>query len=82
MYDIYTITNNEIAKHGGDNVDRIYPIKLEIKQTTDKTKSKPYLDLCLEIDSYYRIRTKPYDKGDDFNIPIMNFPFKFSNTCI
>jgi hypothetical protein len=41
MYDIYTITNNEIAKHGGDNVDRIYPIKLEIKQTTDKTKSKP-----------------------------------------
>lgn len=82
MYDIHNITNNEIVKHGGDNVDRIYPIKLEIKHTTVTTKSNPYLDLCLDIDSYYRIRTKLYDKIYDFKLPIMNFQFIFSNTCI
>jgi len=26
-----------------------------------------------------RLRTKHYDKGDDFNIPIVNFPFICSN---
>jgi hypothetical protein len=33
----------------GDFVDRIYPIELEIKDTTDRSAS--YLDLHLEIDS-------------------------------
>ena len=33
----------------GDFVDRIYPIELEIKDTTDRSTS--YLDLHLEIDS-------------------------------
>ena len=35
----------------GDFVDRIYPIKLEIKDTTDTDRSASYLDLQLEIDS-------------------------------
>ena len=35
----------------GDFVDRIYPIELEIKYTTDKDRSASYLDLHLEIDS-------------------------------
>ena len=63
----------------GDFVDRIYPIELEIKDTTDTDRSASYLDLHLEIDSEGRLRTKVYDKGDDFSFPIVNFPFICSN---
>ena len=35
----------------GDFIDRIYPIQLEIKYTTDTDRSASYLDLHLEIDS-------------------------------
>ena len=34
----------------GDYVERIYPIELEITDTTDTIKSASYLDLNLEID--------------------------------
>jgi hypothetical protein len=63
----------------GDFVDRIYPIELEIKDTKDTDRSASYLDLHLEIDSEGRLRTKLYDKRDDFNFPIVNFPFICSN---
>ena len=53
----------------GDFVDRIYPIELEIKDTTDTDRSASCVD----------VRTKLYDKRDDFNIPIVNFPFICSN---
>jgi len=33
----------------GDFVDRIYPIELEIKDTTDTDRSASYLDLHLEL---------------------------------
>jgi hypothetical protein len=33
----------------------------------------------LEIDSEDRLRTKLYDKRDDFNFSIVNFPFIYSN---
>ena len=35
----------------GDFVDRIYPIELEIKDTTDTDRSASYRDLHLDIDS-------------------------------
>jgi hypothetical protein len=57
----------------------IYPIELEIKDTTDTDRSASYLDLHLEIDSEGRLRMKFYDKRDDFNFPIVNFPFICSN---
>jgi hypothetical protein len=44
----------------GNFVDRIYPIELEIKDTTDTDRSAPYLDLYFVIDSEGRLRTKPY----------------------
>ena len=58
----------------GDFVDRIYPIELDIKYTTDTDRSASYLDLHLEIDSEGLLGTKIYDKRDDFNFPIVNFP--------
>jgi hypothetical protein len=63
----------------GDFVDRIYPIELEIKNTTDTDTFASYLDLHLEIDNEGRLRTKHDDKRDDFNFPIVNFPFICSN---
>ena len=63
----------------GDFVDRIYPIELEAKDTTDAVRSASYFDLHLEIDSEGRLRMKLYDKRDDFNFHIVNFPFICSN---
>jgi hypothetical protein len=63
----------------GDFVDRSYPIELEIKDTTETYMSASYLDLHLEVDSEGRLRTKLYDKRDDFNFPIVNFTFICSN---
>ena len=59
----------------GDFVGRIYPIELEIKDTTDTYTCASYLDLHLEIDSDGWLRTKHYDKREDFNFPIVIFPF-------
>ena len=42
----------------GDFVDRIYPIELEIKDTTDTHMSASYLELHLEIDSVGQLKTK------------------------
>jgi len=63
----------------GDFVDRIYPIELEIKDTTYTDRSASYLDLNIEIDSEGRLRTKLYVKRYDLNFPIVNFPFICSN---
>ena len=73
--DVLSLNNSRL----GDFVDRIYPIELEIKDTTDTDRSASYLDLHLEIDSEGRFRTQLYDKRDDFNFPIVNFPFICSN---
>jgi hypothetical protein len=73
--DVLSLNNSRF----GDFVDRIYPIELEIKDITYADTSASYLDLHLEIDSEGRLRTKLYDKRDDFNLPIVNFPFICSN---
>ena len=69
--DVLSLNNSMI----GNFVDRIYPIELEKRDTTDTDRSASYLELHLEIDSEGRLRTKLYDKRDDFNCPIVNFPF-------
>jgi hypothetical protein len=46
--------------------------------TTDTAKSASHIDQHLEIDSEGWLRTKLYDKGNDFIFPIVNFPC----TCI
>ena len=71
--DVHSLNNSRF----GDFVDRIYLIELEIKDTTETDRS--YLDLHLEIDNEGRLKTNLYDKRDDFNFPIVNFPFICSN---
>jgi len=58
---------------------RIYPIELEIKDTTDTDRLASYLHLHVEIDSERRSRTQLYDKRDDFYFLVVNFPFICSN---
>jgi hypothetical protein len=67
LYDVLSLNNCRF----GDFFDRIYSIELEIKNTTDTYRSASYLDIPLEIDSEGRLRTKLYDKRDDFNFLIV-----------
>ena len=57
-----------------DIVDRIYLIEFEIKDTVDTYNSASYLDLLLKIHSEWCLRTELYDKKDNYNLPIVNFP--------
>ena len=70
--DVLSLNNSKL----GDFVDRIYPTELEIKDTTDTATSASYLDLQhIDVDSAGRLWMKLYDKRDDLNFPIVNFPF-------
>ena len=68
--DVLPLTNSRF----GGFVDSIYPIELQIKDTTDKDRHASYLALQLDIDSEWWLSTKRYDKRDDFNFTIVNFP--------
>jgi hypothetical protein len=57
----------------------IYPPELEVKETTDTASSASFLDLYLEFDDSGQLSTKIYDKRDDFNFKIINFPNMCSN---
>ena len=65
--------------HFKDYLHLIYPSELEIKETTDSPTSASYLDLYLYIDKAGHLKSKLYDKRDDFDFPIVNFPFLSSN---
>jgi hypothetical protein len=55
-----------------------YLIQLEIKDTKDTDRFPAYIDLHLNIDSKGRLATKRYDKKDNLNFPIVNFPLTCS----
>jgi hypothetical protein len=72
----YIVDDLSINNH---NFHLIYPDELEIKDTTESDKSASYLDILLSIDSHGRLTTSLYDKRDDFDFAIVNFPFLCSN---
>ena len=69
------INNSEFDTYLG----QIYPVELEIKDTTETNTSASYLNLLLSIGRDGLLRTYIYDKGHDFNFHIKNFPFLSSN---
>jgi len=73
--DVLSLNNQHFANY----LHLIYPPELEIKDTTDSPNSASYLDLFLEYDTHNQLTTRLYDKRDDFNFPIVNFPFLCSN---
>ena len=58
---------------------RCIPLSLRSKTRQRATPLLPYLDLLLSIESDGQLRTSLYDKRDDFNFHITNFPFLSSN---
>ena len=73
--DVLSINNPEFENY----LSQMYPAELEIKDTTESTTSAPYLDLLLSIGKDCQLHTSIYDKRDDFNFHITNFPFLSSN---
>ena len=73
--DVLSINNPDFENYLG----QMYPAELEIKDTTESNTSASYLDLLLSIESDGQLRTSLYDKRDDFNFHITNFPFLSSN---
>ena len=69
--DVLSINNPEFENYLG----QMYPAELEIKDTTECTTSASYLDLLLSIGRDGQLHTSIYDKRDDFNFHITNFPF-------
>ena len=57
----------------------MYPPELEIKDTTESNTSASYLDLFLSIGRDGQLCISLYDKHDNFNFHITNFPFLSSN---
>ena len=73
--DVLSINNPDFENYLG----QMYPAELEIKNTTESNTSASYLDLLLSIESDGQLCTSLYDKHDDFNFHITNFPFLSSN---
>jgi hypothetical protein len=71
--DVLSMNNRNFQNY----VHLIYPDELEIKDTTESRKSASYLDILFNIDSNGRLTTSLYiyDKRDDFDFAIINFPF-------
>jgi len=52
---------------------------LDVNDTTDSPNSASYPDLYLEHYINGTLTKQLYDKRDDFNFPIVNYPFPASN---
>ena len=68
--DLFNI-NNPYFKH---MVGQIYPFELQLNKENSSDTEAPFLDLDLSITNGI-VSSKIYDKGDDFNFEIVNFPF-------
>ena len=55
-------------------MDRIYPTELQLNRANSSDTEAHFLDLDLCI-SYGAVSTKKYDKQDDFDFDVVNFPF-------
>ena len=55
-------------------VPRIYPAELQLNKANASDTESAFLDLNLSIHNDI-VSTKIYDKRDDFNFDIVNFPF-------
>ena len=73
--DVLSLNNNRFT----DYLHIIYPSELEIKDNTNTDNSASYLDLFLEIDKDGKLQSKIYDKRDDFDFQVVNFPFLCNN---
>ena len=55
-------------------VNQIYPPELQLNKGNTSDTVPPFLDLHLSVYSGF-VSSKSYDKRDDFDFDIVNFPF-------
>ena len=55
-------------------VNQIYPTELQLNKANSSGTEAPFLDLNLSIFNE-TVSTKNYDKRDDFDFEVVNFPF-------
>ena len=55
-------------------VNRIYPPELQLNKANTSDTEAPFLDLHLSISNGF-VSSKIYEKRDDFDFDIVNFPF-------
>ena len=75
IHDVFSINNPEFENYLG----QMYPVELEINDTTESNNSASYLDLLLSIVRDGQVHTSIYDKRGDFNFHITIFPFLSGN---
>ena len=62
-----------------DYLNEIYPSQLTVEKANKSDHLADYLDLTFIIDSGGKLSTRLYDKRDDFDFHIVNFPYLSSN---
>ena len=73
--DLLSINNADFENFIGD----IYPSELELKNTTVTPDETTYLDTTINIGERNAIQMSIYDKREDFDFEIVNFPYLDSN---
>ena len=75
LIDVFNSTSVNIDNiHFEQMVHRIYPAELQVNKANASDTEAAVLDLNLSIHNDI-VSTKIYDKRDDFNFDIVNFPF-------
>ena len=69
--DVLIVFNNKILNY----LKEIYPSQLTVEKANKSDYLADYLDLTFIIDSGGKLSTRLYDKRDDFDFHIANFPF-------
>ena len=69
--DLFNIDNPYFE---GIMVNQIYPPELQLNKAYTSDTEAPFLDLHLSISNGF-VSSKTYDKHDDFDFDIVNFPF-------
>ena len=59
-------------------VNRIYPVELQLNKANSSVTEAPFLDLNISIFNG-TVSTRIYDKRDNFDFDIVNFPFLDGN---
>ena len=59
-------------------VNQIYPPELQLNKANNTDTETPFLDLHVSIANGF-VSSKIYDKRDDFNFGMVNFPFLYGD---
>ena len=62
-----------------DSLKEVYPSQLTVEKANKSDHLANYVDLTFVMDSGGKLSTRFYNKRDDFDFHIVNFPFLSSN---